>query len=90
MFSLPADELQSDTLLFLADVIYFKGVWQDRFEDVKVGRFHVSDVEKVETEMMFISGKFNHAEIEELDAKVVNLPYKVGSRNQIYHHMQCS
>lgn len=67
------------TRLTLVNAIYFKGLWQNQFDEEATypQQFFVSDSEKVEVKMMHITKKFKHVEDDgDLGCQVLELPYQ--------------
>ena len=64
--------------LVLINAIYFKGDWAKKFDaqNTRKGNFHLSDGSKVETDLMFLSSEFRSAELPEIDAQALEMPYK--------------
>nr|WIM01378.1 serpin [Limnephilus flavicornis] len=73
-----ADDLDDDTRLVLINAIYFKGSWKDKFDAslTKKKDFFITATDKKPVDMMHKTAKFNYAENSELDAKILELPYK--------------
>ena len=70
------DEL---TRLVLVNAIYFKGLWKNKF-DVRVttkAPFHLNSKDSVEVDMMKQDADFPYADISDLSAKAIALPYLV-------------
>ncbi|KAF2894701.1 hypothetical protein ILUMI_11472 [Ignelater luminosus] len=69
--------LNSLTRMVLVNAIYFKGNWAFKFskEDTEEEPFYVKSDERVKCQMMHINKKFNYMEDENLDAKILELPY---------------
>ncbi|KAH8317727.1 hypothetical protein KR074_008024, partial [Drosophila pseudoananassae] len=65
----------------LVNAMYFKGVWQYEFvkELTRKEDFHTSANQKLEVDMMYLEGSFMADEFPELDAKVLELPYRNSS-----------
>jgi serine protease inhibitor len=63
----------------LVNGIYFKGLWKDQFkpEHTRKSPFYLNDTEKVDVDMMYKEAKFPYAELQDLDAHAIALPYKV-------------
>ena len=67
------------TKLVLANAVYFKGQWKDKF-DLKLTRnmpFHTSKVEVKDVLTMYRQGKYKYGDLVDLNAKFVVIPYKV-------------
>jgi len=80
VFCLPADCLTPLTRLVLVNGIYFKGLWQAKFDPSHTSKapFHISDTESIQVDMMHKEDKmFPYGILESVDAKAVVLPYKV-------------
>jgi len=73
-----AGDLDAMTRLVLVNAIYFKGLWKNQFDPLmtKEKDFHLNKKDTVKVPMMKLEADFPYGEIEELDAKVVALPYK--------------
>jgi len=73
------NDLTALTRLVLVNAIYFKGLWKTQFkpEQTREADFFLNAKDKVKVKMMRIEADFPYAEIEELNAKAVALPYKV-------------
>ncbi|XP_072271734.1 heparin cofactor 2 [Pyxicephalus adspersus] len=69
--------LSPDLLMLLANCIYFKGTWENKFpvEYTHNANFRVSDKEVVKVPMMKTKGNFLVAVDSELDCDVLQLPY---------------
>lgn len=75
---LGSDSIDASTRMVLVNAIYFKGAWVHQF-DKKVTRsstFYLNEKDQAETQFMFIKKSFNYGAFPELDATVVELPYK--------------
>ncbi|XP_043654710.1 serine protease inhibitor 42Dd [Drosophila teissieri] len=72
----PSD-LHPDTSAFLLSAIYFKAQWQYNFpaDQTHAADFHVSADKVILVEMMTLSATLSSAYLEDLDAKVIELPY---------------
>nr|CAD7392015.1 unnamed protein product [Timema cristinae] len=72
------ETLQPDTLLLLANAIYFKGKWQTEFDRVgtQVRCFHVTPHLCQDAYMMESQDFYNYANIDNLHAKALEIPYK--------------
>ena len=72
--------MSSSTKLALINAVYFKGNWQNPFDpiDTRVGTFYLgSENDKMDTNMMHLEESFRSRNIEQLDARVLELPYVV-------------
>nr|XP_021200827.2 alaserpin isoform X1 [Helicoverpa armigera] len=73
-----ADSLNADTAVVLVNAIYFKGKWVSQFskEDTKDRDFSVSKDKTISLPTMKQSAYFNYGESQELDAKLLEMPYE--------------
>lgn len=71
------NDLDDLTRLVLVNAIYFKGKWAEPFpvEATTTEKFYVNDNDAIDVQMMHVSKKFFYKEDEQLDAKVLELPY---------------
>ncbi|CAN2390566.1 SERine Proteinase INhibitors [Pristimantis euphronides] len=74
---LPPDSIDSLTKLVLVNAIYFKGNWENKFpeENTEERAFQISKTKHKPVPMMFQKNKFNMFYIEELETKVLEIPY---------------
>jgi len=75
----PSD-LSDLTRLVLVNAIYFKGFWKNKFNEkatVKAPFYFSAKNDSVQVDMMQMNGDFPFAEVPELGAKAVALPYQV-------------
>lgn len=72
------DDLDELTRLVLVNAVYFKGNWADKFrkENTRKEPFYLNDNDKIDVDMMHINKKFNYAADDNLDAKILELPYE--------------
>jgi serpin B len=68
------------TRLVLVNAVYFKGLWQNQFSAAYTvpDEFHLSSRESKKVPMMHKIDDFGYLTSEELDADVLEMPYKVG------------
>lgn len=73
-----AEEIQDDSLLVVANAVYFKGKWRRKFpiDNTHQGGFYVSPTKVVNVEYMTNTDTYFYGESKELDAKLLRLPYK--------------
>uniref|UniRef100_A0A6P4EJS9 Leukocyte elastase inhibitor-like n=1 Tax=Drosophila rhopaloa TaxID=1041015 RepID=A0A6P4EJS9_DRORH len=73
-----SSDMNSDLSAILINAIYFKGTWKHEFnaDQTHTAEFHVSTKESVSVQMMSLSGSFRAAFLHNLDAKVIELPYR--------------
>ncbi|XP_067013774.1 leukocyte elastase inhibitor isoform X4 [Anabrus simplex] len=74
---IPEGLIDSMTRMVLVNAIYFKGKWKSQFDadNTYPQPFHLSKRESKEVPMMHIKKKFGYAEREDLQAKVLVMPY---------------
>ncbi len=72
------DRINPQTLLFLINAIYFKGNWQDEFDEsmTRPGIFHLSDGSEKQVQMMRREGAYPYFRGENFEA--TSLPYGDG------------
>ena len=72
----PKNSFDEETVLVLANAIYFKGTWKIPFpvENTMPGNFWTDKSTSVTVDMMSVKGMFNY--YEHADMKVVELPYE--------------
>ncbi|XP_043677268.1 serine protease inhibitor 88Ea-like isoform X1 [Vespula pensylvanica] len=75
---LPEDSITEDTDLVLANAVYFKGLWQNRFDPANSKRdiFYTPGSQNSVITFMRQKKTFNHVVSEELGAHILELPYK--------------
>ncbi|XP_041674306.1 serine protease inhibitor 42Dd [Drosophila eugracilis] len=73
----PSD-MHSDLSTLLVNAIYFEGHWQHQFQVDQSNEedFHISIDKIIPVEMMTFSGHLMAANLDDLDAKVIELPYR--------------
>ncbi|XP_017098956.2 serine protease inhibitor 42Dd isoform X1 [Drosophila bipectinata] len=73
-----AESINRDFMAIIINAIYFKGVWKYKFvkEDTRKKDFHTSSNEKIPVDMMYLEGSFLADHFSDLDAKVLELPYR--------------
>ncbi|XP_047344055.1 antichymotrypsin-2-like isoform X7 [Vespa velutina] len=66
------------TAMVLVNAVYFKGNWKTKFDPklTKNEPFHVTKNEIINVPTMSMTGNFKYAELTELNAKLLELPYK--------------
>ncbi|XP_017068420.2 serine protease inhibitor 42Dd [Drosophila eugracilis] len=80
------NDMTDQTLIaVLLNAIYFKGQWQYEFnpKNTKNVDFKTASQERVPVQMMSLSGTFKAAYVPELDAKVIELPYRNSSLSMV-------
>ncbi|XP_044250862.2 serine protease inhibitor 42Dd-like [Drosophila takahashii] len=75
------EDITNDLIAVLLNAIYFKGQWQYQFDssNTKKADFRTADKKIGSVQMMSLSGSFRANYIPELDAKVIELPYRNSS-----------
>lgn len=75
---LPDGSIDENTDLVLANAVYFKGLWQNRFDPAnsKKDLFYSSGSQNSMVTFMKRNGTFNHLISEKLGAHILELPYK--------------
>lgn len=71
--------MDPNTVLMLANALYFKGTWESAFDEKVTSKkcFHVND-NCISTPMMENEGEYKYALIDDtISAQVVELPYQV-------------
>jgi len=73
-----ADSLNSDTRMVLVNAIYFKALWQYEFDVKRTQKapFFLNEIDYVDVDYMIGKSTFRHGENKDLDANVLELPYK--------------
>ncbi|CAG7786209.1 unnamed protein product [Allacma fusca] len=73
------DDLNALTRLVLVNAIYFKGLWENKFdpEYTRQEQFYVSPTKNVTVDMMKKESDYPYVDLTaELDAKAISIPYK--------------
>ncbi|XP_063592956.1 leukocyte elastase inhibitor-like [Penaeus indicus] len=70
----------SGAVMALVNAVYFKGLWDSQFkvENTSPQRFFVGPNRHATVPMMSQEGNFNYGESQELDAQVLEMPYRGG------------
>ncbi|XP_037708341.1 serine protease inhibitor 42Dd-like [Drosophila subpulchrella] len=78
-------DIDSDLRMILLNAIYFKGQWQHAFDrkQTKEADFRTADKKTVPVQMMLIFNSFRAGYVQELDAKVIELPYRNSSLSMV-------
>ena len=72
--------------MVITSALFFKGTWYRqpfKVEDTRVGKFYTVDRQTIDVPYMCSSSKFYLAYADELDAKILRLPYAVSSHKLI-------
>ncbi|KAM5219424.1 serpin B3-like isoform 2-T4 [Hipposideros larvatus] len=74
----PQDSLSELTILVLVNAVYFKGQWNKEFDPkrTKQGDFWLNKGTSKRVQMMKQSGRFNFTSLEDVQANVLEIPYK--------------
>ncbi|XP_028631460.1 serpin B4-like isoform X2 [Grammomys surdaster] len=74
----PAGSLSSSTILVLVNAVYFKGQWNHKFDEKNTTeeKFWLNENTSKPVQMMKQKNKFNFNFMEDMQAKIVELPYK--------------
>ncbi|XP_016078979.1 PREDICTED: serpin B3-like [Miniopterus natalensis] len=74
----PEGSLDHTTVLVLVNAIYFKGQWNKRFdpEVTEPGKFWLNKDTSKSVQMMQQSHKFNFTSLEDVQASILEIPYK--------------
>ncbi|KAH8282904.1 hypothetical protein KR054_010688, partial [Drosophila jambulina] len=74
-------DMTPDLKALLLNAIYFKGQWSRKFDKGKTRQqvFRVSETERTPVQMMSQLGTFRAEYLNDLDAKVISLPYRNSS-----------
>ncbi|GJQ84145.1 hypothetical protein Trydic_g12117 [Trypoxylus dichotomus] len=69
--------LTEETRVVLVNAVYFKGSWAHPFKmhETQKDKFYISDLQTVDCQMMQTTGDFYYSDSEELDAKILKIPY---------------
>lgn len=80
-----SEPLDPMTRLLILNAVYFKGVFRHKFDKklTKKEIFFNGGTEETKTELMKRVGRFNYTEIEELDCKLLEIPYS-GEQISLY------
>nr|XP_031548269.1 serpin B4 [Vicugna pacos] len=76
----PNDAIDSSTILVLVNAIYFKGQWHQKFkeENTVEEKFWLSKDRSKSVQMMKETNDFNFASLEDMQVKILEIPYKGG------------
>lgn len=72
------EDLSEDTVIVLANAIYFKGLWKSQFkkECTTTEKFTTNDNREIDIPMMFQSRKYPFGYVEALKTKAIELGYE--------------
>ncbi|CAD5118164.1 unnamed protein product [Dimorphilus gyrociliatus] len=75
---LKEDAVTALTRMILVNAVYFKADWAEKFDEraTQIMNFMITKDEKVETRMMYRSGKYRLGYSSNLNIQVLELPYK--------------
>lgn len=76
-----------NALILLISAVYFNGLWESPFSPSETveHKFNLNNKKSVSVPFMKQTGQFEYMESDELDAKILRLPYKVSG---ILRHMK--
>ena len=71
-------DIDPNVAMILVNAIYFKGNWAEKFDPVETTKkpFNIDKETKVDTDFMFIEEDFHIGSNEELDCRLLGLPYE--------------
>ncbi|XP_026645853.1 serpin B3 isoform X3 [Microtus ochrogaster] len=74
----PNGSLSSSTALVLVSAVYFKGQWDHKFDEKHTteGKFWLNKNTSKSVQMMIQKNEFNFNRLEDVQAKIVEIPYK--------------
>ncbi|EDL39852.1 serpin B3 [Mus musculus] len=74
----PSGSLNSSTILVLVNAVYFKGQWNHKFDEkhTREEKFWLNKNTSKPVQMMKQRNKFNFIFLENVQAKIVEIPYK--------------
>lgn len=81
------DALGSDTRFVLINAVYFKGIWNRKFDkaDTKADDFFINESKKVSVDYMnMINSQFNYAILDDLNATALELNYMNSNFSMIF------
>jgi serpin B len=72
------DSLDASMKMMMVNAIYFKGAWVHQFDKIYTTpiHFYLNEQDTVETDFMFLSEYLPYAQLPELSATALELPYK--------------
>jgi len=83
----PEDGLDASTKVALVNAVYFKAKWMKQFDEAKTSKaIFTTNVVDIMADFMFLSSELEFARSEELNAKIVALPYMSEDYKMIILH----
>ncbi|XP_068849790.1 serpin B3-like isoform X1 [Capricornis sumatraensis] len=81
----PKDSLDSTTVLVLVNAVYFKGQWNQKFkkESTVEEKFWLNKDTSKPVQMMKQTNHFNFVSLEDVQAKILEIPYKGGELSML-------
>ncbi|XP_052516278.1 serpin B4-like [Budorcas taxicolor] len=81
----PKDSLDSTTVLVLVNAVYFKGQWNEKFEEESTTeeKFWLNKDTSKPVQMMKQTNSFNFVSLEDVQAKILEIPYKGGELSML-------
>ncbi|KAJ4435298.1 hypothetical protein ANN_17908 [Periplaneta americana] len=82
---IPPGILNDLTRLVLVNAVYFKGFWKRQFDAARTrpGPFHLNSKEEKTVPMMHLKAKFGYTESDELDSKILEMPYQANGISKL-------
>ncbi|XP_027816682.2 serpin B3-like isoform X1 [Ovis aries] len=81
----PKDSLDSTTVLVLVNAVYFKGQWNQKFQEESTAeeKFWLNKDTSKPVQMMKQTSHFNFVSLEDVQAKILEIPYKGGELSML-------
>nr|XP_018899388.1 PREDICTED: uncharacterized protein LOC109031973 isoform X2 [Bemisia tabaci] len=74
---LSKDDISEDEVLMMANILFFKGLWQKPFDPRRTEPrvFHINSTSGIKTPFMNMFDEFYHLNATDIDAQILKLPY---------------